>query len=279
VWRASAVAGIGDDGTSDQEVRMLGGAVGSGRRITGRSVGTRLVLAALAVSVLGAAVGCGDRDDAGAHASPVADAVSARRPEAHAETDAAVWPAVSGSVRFADPVSAARTFAVEYVGFVDPLVGSFHAVDARSGDVPVRDHQGGPITTVQVRMLSPGDSWWVTGAASTILAVDQPLGQATIPSPFPLEGRSAAFKPTVDVQVRQDDHATPLEETTVDGGANNQMAPFSASITYPQADVPLGAVVLTKLSATDGNVAAVAVVRVRFAEVASEHPAWDHTGG
>ena len=261
---------------------MPGGPAGRGRWIGKHRAVWWVALAAAAVVVAALVVvrsSAGGDDEAGAGPGGLASAESSERPEPALDTDAAVWPAVSGAQRFADPVTAVTTFAVGFVGFVDPVVGEFRPVDDRSGEVPVRDHLGGPITTVQVRRLAPDQSWWVVGATSTILAVDAPAAGDTIDSPFSIAGQSAAFKPTVDVQLRQDGDDVPLGERTVEGGANNQMAPFAATMTYPEADVRRGTLVLTKVSATDGNVAAAAVVRVRFADVASLHPAWDNTGG
>ena len=61
------------------------------------------------------------------------------------DTSTAVWPAASSSTRYSDPVSAARGFATDYVGFTDPIVGEFQQGDAairrgaRAGD---RDRVG-----------------------------------------------------------------------------------------------------------------------------------------
>ena len=73
-------------------------------------------------------------------------------------TDAAVWPAPSSGRRFTDPVEAATTFATEFVGFTDPVVGEFLQGDSRSGEVEVRPRADGPVTTVFVRLLGTDDA-------------------------------------------------------------------------------------------------------------------------
>lgn len=77
--------------------------------------------------------------------------------EATVDTSTAVWPFVSGTTRYTDPVSAARGFAADFVGFTDPVVGDFRQGDSRSGEVPVQAKASAPVTTVLVRKL--GDSW------------------------------------------------------------------------------------------------------------------------
>ena len=261
--------------------RLVAGRVGTAGIGTARSVAVVVIVVAVAAVTAALLIaGCmGDGPDASTTASSVvADALSEDRPPAPAaDTDVAIWPFVPGTTRFADPVAAATSFAVSYVGFVDPVVGEFRpAPDGRSGEVPVRAHRGGPITSVAVRRVSADASWWVLGASTPNLQLDTPSALATITSPVALSGRSATFKPTVNVQIRQDDSLVPLMEGLVEGGANGQMAPFSTSLGFPQADVRGGAIVLKKYSAADGNIAIATVVRVYFASVASAHPAFDN---
>jgi hypothetical protein len=54
------------------------------------------------------------------------------------ETNTAIFPYASGTVRYHDPVDAARGFAVDFAGFTDPLLGDFLQGDARSGEVEIR---------------------------------------------------------------------------------------------------------------------------------------------
>ena len=67
----------------------------------------------------------------------------------------AVWPTAASSVRYHDPVAVARAFAINYLHFVNPIVGQFQQGDTHSGEVPihtaVRGPSLGPVTTVIVR--------------------------------------------------------------------------------------------------------------------------------
>jgi len=50
----------------------------------------------------------------------------------------AIWPFASSATRFSDPLLAAQTFAIDYLGFTRPLIGAFQSGDNRSGEVQVR---------------------------------------------------------------------------------------------------------------------------------------------
>src|SRR5689334_12156148 len=68
------------------------------------------------------------------------------------DTSTAVWPPAGGA-RYTEPVAAAKGFATDLLGFVDPVVGVYQAGDSRSGEVEVRPVATGPVTTVVVRQL------------------------------------------------------------------------------------------------------------------------------
>ena len=179
----------------------------------------------------------------------------------------AVFPTAASGVRYSSPVAVARAFALDYLHFVDPVVGEFQQGDSRSGEVPIRTKAEGtslgPLTTVIVRQLD--DSWWVLGAATANIMLTQPAALATIHSPVRLRGSSTAFEATVNVSVRQDDVAQPLVESTMMGGSNGQMGPFDATFTFAAPTSRDGAIVLSTTSAIDGHVAEATVVRVRLA--------------
>jgi hypothetical protein len=79
------------------------------------------------------------------------------------ETGDAIWPLADTSTRFDDPVAVATSFAVDYLGFTDPVIGEFRPGDGRSGEVEVRAVDVGPPTRVLVRQLTDDDTWWVVG--------------------------------------------------------------------------------------------------------------------
>jgi hypothetical protein len=94
--------------------------------------------------------------------------------QASGDVSTAVWPFVMSPTRYRDPVAAARGFAVDYVGFVDPIVGAFRAGDARSGEVTVRRSDPGPVTTVFVRQLGNDGTWWVLGSTTANIVLTSP---------------------------------------------------------------------------------------------------------
>jgi hypothetical protein len=179
------------------------------------------------------------------------------------DTSTAVWPFASSATRYSDPVSAARGFATDYVGFTNPVVGAFRQGDSRSGEVPVQAKATGPVTTVLVRQL--GDSWWVLGASTPNIQLSSPAALTAISSPVRLQGTSTAFEATVNTQVRQDAGTEPLGTGTVMGGANGQMSPFDGTLAFSRPTTASGAVTLLTRSAEDGSVAEATVVRVKFA--------------
>ena len=227
-------------------------------------VGATLMAMALVVA------GCGDdgSDTAGSSTTraPASTGSTTSTTEAGStkQPDTAVWPFAGDTTRFTDPVDAARSFATTYLGFTDPVVGTFQQGDSRSGEVEVRADAKGPVTTVLVRQLTPDDSWWVLGAATPNLVLESPAPLAKIASPVTLSGRSTAFEGTVNVQVNQDGTLTPLKEDFVTGGANGQMGPFSKAVDFPTPTATGGAIVLRTLSAENGHVWEASVVRVAF---------------
>ncbi len=175
----------------------------------------------------------------------------------------AVWP-VAGAAGLADPVRAARAFAVDYLGFADPVVGSFAQGDSRSGEVEVRPLTTGPATTVLLRQLSGEDTWSVLGATTGNIDVTRPEAGATISSPVLVQGSALAFEGNVVVQVRQDGSDEPLGH-----GAGHRWRRRGAAVQRQHRLQPptqtYGALVLLTHSAKDGSVWEAAVLRVRLA--------------
>lgn len=175
----------------------------------------------------------------------------------------AVWPSEGSGVRPADPVEAARGFAVDFLGFSDPVVGAFRAGDSRSGEVEVRPVGNGPVTTVLLRRLAGEETWSVLGAATAEIVVTEPAASAEIRSPVTVRGSALAFEGTVRVQVRQDGSRTPLGEGFVTGGGD-RMRPFEGSVGFRDPSAAYGALVLFTASEEDGRVWTATVLRVRL---------------
>ena len=174
-----------------------------------------------------------------------------------------VWPDQDTSQRFSDPSAAAYSFATDLLGFTDPIMGEFMAGDSRSGEIEVRAADNGPATTVLVRQLGD-DSWWVLGAQTDDIVLEQPESGATVSSPLQLSGRARAFEGTVEVAVLRDGSTDPIGSGFVTGGATEQLEPFSGEVEFDAADAEWGALALTTTSAEDGRVWQATVVRVRF---------------
>jgi Immunoglobulin-like domain of bacterial spore germination. len=181
------------------------------------------------------------------------------------QPDTAVWPFAGGSTRYSDPVKAAKGFATEYLGFVDPVVGPFQRGDRRSGEVEIRPTGTGPVSTVVVRKLAPDETWWVLAASTPTLQLQSPRATASITSPVTLSGESTALEGTVSVEIREDGTLAPIATDFITGGANGAMGPFSKAIGFSQPTASGGAVIL-KTFGTENNILwEVSVVRVQFA--------------
>lgn len=223
-------------------------------------------------------LGCGKSADEGATTTSKADDTNSpststtstpatspsTAPATTAQPDEAVWPFASTTTRYDDPVDAARGFAVDYLGFVDPVTGEFQQGDSRSGEVAVLPHDLGPVTTVMVRQLGSDDSWWVIGAATNNIRIDTPKALDTVSSPVSVSGQSTAFEATINLEVREDGRTEPLAEGFTNGGSMGEMGPFSTSLTLNEGGAGAGAVIVKTISPKDGNIAEASVVRVKF---------------
>jgi hypothetical protein len=179
------------------------------------------------------------------------------------ELSTALWPFVDTDVRYGDPVDAATGFAVDYVGFVDPVVGEFQQGDSRSGEVEVRPQENGPVTTVFVRQLGTDDTWWVLGAATAEIVFTLPAVGSAIDTPLAVAGEALAFEGNVQVEVRGDGSVEPIGESFVTGGGD-VMRPFTGTIEFQSPQGGWGAVMGFTLSAEDGRVWQATVFRVGF---------------
>ena len=176
----------------------------------------------------------------------------------------AIWPTIDSSVRYATPVAAANGFARAYLHMTSPVVGAYRAGDTRSGEVPVLGTAGGAETTVLVRQVTSGASWWVIGAATQDITINIPSTLALVRSPFAITGVSTAYEAVVNISLREDDVSTPLATGTAMGGSMGQLGPFHTSLAFQNPTSTYGALVLYTVSAKDGSVASASVIRLRF---------------
>jgi len=169
------------------------------------------------------------------------------------ELGTVVWPGPDSGVRYSTPEAAARGFAVELAGFTRPVISDFMQGDSRSGEFEVRPTDSGAVTTVLVRQLSD-DDWWVLGAVTGNIELDEPAAGDTVTSPVALAGTSDAFEGTVNVEVFDLGATSPIGEAFVTGGGNGQPGPFTGEISYQGAAGPRGVILLFTLAAEDGRV-------------------------
>lgn len=232
-----------------------------------RRRGAVLVAAAMTLS----AAACGDDSDAVTTTPDTTSTVPAPTvsitPTTAAVTDpvpaVAVWP-TEGTAAPDDPVDAATQFAVEFVGFNEPLVGAFIETDAVSGEVAVRARESGPATTVFLRRIEGVDGWAVSGASSPTLLADAIDLSEPSTSPIRLTGESTAFEGTVGVMIFDRSGGEALANSFVMGGANGEMGPFDGSIDFAPPATDHGSVVFSQVSQESGFVDEATVVAVRF---------------
>jgi len=184
-------------------------------------------------------------------------------PDADDPLAGAVWPSPDSETRYTDPVEAARGFAVDFVGFTDPVLGEFLVADSRSGQVEVKPSANGPTTIVFVRKLGDDDNWWVLGSASQNVIVQRPTVRAIIDSPMTVSGQSKSFEGNVEIELRGDGVGEPLVTGVVTGGAE-ELAPFEGSFEFTDPGSGGGALLATVPNAADGGVLEAAVMRVFF---------------
>jgi hypothetical protein len=176
----------------------------------------------------------------------------------------AVWPLPDSDTRYTDPVDAVRGFAVDFVGFTDPVLSEFLLADSRSGEVEVQPTEDGPITIVFVRKLSDDDSWWVLGSASQNVIIQNPDVRAIIDSPLTVSGQARAFEGDVMVELRADGVTEPLFTGAVTGGSEPDFGSFEGTFDFSDPGSGGGALMTVVPSAEDGSVIEAAVMRVFF---------------
>ena len=176
----------------------------------------------------------------------------------------AIWPWVDAPTRFADPIEAVTSFATDYLGFTELVVGEFQAGDSRSGEVEIRTGAVQLSTTVFVRQLTADDSWWVLGAAAESIAIDEPEQGAVVESPLTISGTASTFEGTVDVELRADGNGEPIYVGFVTGGGAPSRAPFSGTVDFTSPGTGGGALVLFSRSSEDGRVLEASALRIFF---------------
>ena len=153
---------------------------------------------------------------------------------------------------------------MDYLGFIDPVVGEFQAGDSRSGEVVVAAGTVGPTTVVFVRQLTSDDTWWVLGAAGQNITVEQPEWGEVVDSPLTISGTASAFEGTVDVELRADGNGEAIYAGFVTGSGSPEPGPYEATIEFTSPRNGGGALVLLSRSPEDGRVVEASALRIFF---------------
>ena len=123
------------------------------------------------------------------------------------------------------PADAAKSFAVDYLGMTNALVGAeCCAPDETTVEIFPNDH-GNARTVVHVEPRPHGEqpSDWVVveRRKSDQIVVDSPQPHDVLRPSMTVSGRSAAFEATLGVQLRQFDSTSPILSDIAMGGATD----------------------------------------------------------
>jgi hypothetical protein len=195
-------------------------------------------------------------------AAPTTDTATTTAPDD--ATRNAIWPWAESEVRFDDPVEAAASYASDFLGFDDPVVGEFLAGDSRSGEVEITPGANGPTTVVFVRQLTADESWWILGSATENIVLEEPETGDVVESPLQLVGQARAFEGTVEVEIRADGDAAPIEVGFVTGSGGPELGPFDDELEFVSPGSGGGSLVLISRSPEDGSVLEAGSIRIFF---------------
>lgn len=197
-----------------------------------------------------------------ATAAPTTEATTTTVPDD--PTQSAIWPWSETDMRFDDPVEAATSYATDYLGFDEPIVGEFMQGDSRSGEVEIAAGEVGPATVVFVRQLTDDDTWWILGSAAENIVLEEPETGNVVESPLALVGEAVAFEGTVEVEIRADGNAEPIAVGFVTGSGGPEPGPFDDEIEFESPGPGGGALVLISRSSEDDSVLEAGSIRIFF---------------
>lgn len=171
------------------------------------------------------------------------------------DADNVVWPdPLTTATGLADPQQAVETWATESLGLVDPVVGAF--TDELDGAVELRTTPDGPLTMVLVRQSQTDGSWWVAGANTGELGVEQPFEGDVVTGQIAVRGTTVDPSYQVDISYRANGSDQDLVVDAVLPADRAADGSFERSLPLDQ--VPTGPGTLTfMVFAPDGHAVAV----------------------
>lgn len=184
-------------------------------------------------------------------------------PEEEAVT---VWPWVDDEIRYDDPAAAALGLFTDLIDMFEPRVGEVMQGDARSAEVEIFSGTFAIPTFVSVRQMSD-DTWWVLGAFSPNLMLDEPTADDEVTSPIELRGDSTAIEANVLVDIYLVGQPDPIYAWFFTGGGSmGEMFPFETTIELDDEVLPdqprRALLVLSTDDPRDGGRSEATVVRV-----------------
>ena len=188
---------------------------------------------------------------------------TARRSVSDEEAATIVWPDPRGELTYDDPSAAARGASETLLGFRDPLYGELQPGDSRSGEIQVRPVPDGPVTTLLVRQMSD-DHWYVIGATSPEIELDEPTAGSAIDHPLRVSGRATASEGQVRVAVHERGDDAPRGEGLVATNGTAELSPFVGEISWDNPGGGWGSVVVTTSNGADGAVWTAIAIPVGF---------------
>jgi Immunoglobulin-like domain of bacterial spore germination/Sporulation and spore germination len=171
-----------------------------------------------------------------------------------------LWPSTAGEAS-ADPHDVAERFVRGYLGFDQAIVG-----EESGGEVPVLSaNEGGATDRVvsKVSVIEYQGKWYVTGAHSDSVLVDQPSAFDAATSPVTVSGKGRGFEAVLVASVLDADGAS-LGEAQAMGGCCETLESYSVDVSFGAPAGATGAVLVHNTTGADFQTPEFTVVPVRF---------------
>jgi len=177
-----------------------------------------------------------------------------------------IWPFASDQRRIASAADAARSFAIDYLGMTNAVVG-----DSNGLDVQVFPNERASLRTIVHVVEDDTKGFVVVGASADMIEVDTPVAHDPLSSSLAVSGRSLAFEAQINLELRPYGSTSPVfEDFTMGGGS--EVLPFSTTITPPSTDEPLVLVVFEGDASGEGAMSQATVIPLAAGSSESTEP-------